>query len=117
MLKVCIIGNSGHYGYVTERAGKKNGDFYIAAVTDGPEKSGTDYIDMLEKEKLDIAVVNPYLVYNSQVSIECLQRDINVFSDKPSATTLEDLSKLKKAYSESSKVYSTMMACGNKSDY
>jgi len=93
-----------------ERASEKSDDFYIAATADGPEKSETDYINMLEKEKPDIAVVNPYLCYNAKVSLDCLRHGINVFSEKPAATTLNDLTELKKAYTKSGKIYSSMMA-------
>ena len=115
MLKVCIIGSSGHYGYAVERMAEKSGDFYITAVSDCPAincdaKQYENYLYMLDKEKPDIAVVNPYLCYNAQISIECLRRGINVFAEKPAATTLDDLTELKKVYTESGKIYSSMTA-------
>ena len=127
MLKVCIIGATGHAGHVCNAA-KTSSDFYISAVSDGVERMGCDktfksagesnpdvkkyddYIEMLDKEKPDIAVVNPFCGYNAQVNIECLKRKINVFSEKPVAANLEDLNSLKAAYDESGKLFSSMMA-------
>ncbi len=127
-LKVCIIGMTGHSGYVT-KAAEYNKDFYISAVSDGPEKAGCekvfkgsqssnpdvkkyeDYIEMLDTEKPDIAVVNPYCGYNAQVNIECLKRNIHVFSEKPVATELDELEKLKEAYyAADGVVFASMMA-------
>jgi len=125
MLKVCIIGGSGHYSYATERGYLCNAE--IIAIAEGPDKSRcdhvyteickkytnvkyyTDYTIMLDEENPDIAVVNPYMIYNAKISIDCLKRGIHVFSEKPAATTLGDLADLAEAYKKYGKIYSNMM--------
>lgn len=127
MLRVCIIGESGHYSHAVRAAAESDG-LCIAAVSDGAERAGCDkvfasvcginpdakkyesYTEMLDKEKPDIAVVNPYCAYNAQTSIECMRRGIHVFSEKPAAVTLAELDDLKRAYSDSRAEFSTMMA-------
>lgn len=127
MTKVCIIGDVGHFSYAV-RAAQSSDSLCISAVSDGAERMGcekafkavsecnpsakqyADYIEMLDSEKPDIAVVNPYCAYNAQVSIECMRRGIHVFSEKPAAVTLPQLDTLREAYRESGVVFSTMMA-------
>lgn len=127
MLKVCIIGESGHFPLATNRAVESK-NFVITAVADGSEKTGcenvlahtrkanpdarkyTDYIEMLNAEKPDIAVVNPYLTYNAKVSIDCLNRGIHVFCEKPAVTALDDLNKVKDAWQKNGVLFSVMLA-------
>lgn len=127
MLKVCIIGEVGHHAYAV-RAAANSDKFIITAVSDGPERAGCtkafdaaaalnpdtvkydDCIEMLDSEKPDIAVVNPYCAYNARVSMECMKRGIHVFSEKPVAVTLGELDALREAHKKSNTVFSSMMA-------
>lgn len=56
---------------------------------------------MLDNERPDIAVVNPYFCDNSKAAIHVLRRGIHALVEKPLATELDDLEKLKEVYSKS----------------
>ena len=60
----------------------------------------TDYSRMLAEVKPDLAVVSPVFGLTASVILECAKRKIDVFSEKPVATTLEDLEKVEKAVLE-----------------
>ncbi len=117
-MKVCIVGVTGHLGYVLEGL-KKYDEIELAAVAPGSEGENTDgflkklevygirpkkycdYERMLDMEKPDIAVTACYFKDHARVSMNALGHGINVFSEKPLATTMEDLESLKKAYDRS----------------
>lgn len=124
-MKVCIIGSSGHYSYALSGAKEMNGiDFAgIAPGSQGEDVQGLyktlcsmgytpevyeDYKDMLDKIKPDVAVVNCFFGDLAKVSIEAMKRGINVFSDKPAATTIEDLEAVKGEYEASGVHYTSM---------
>jgi len=128
MFKTVIIGSAGHINYVTNPSAANGPSYVITAVSDGPEQQGCEkayaatlklnpsvkryasYIEMLDKEAPDIAVVAPYYGYNAEVSMECLRRGTHVFADKPVATEFYDLNNLKKLYYSQNKAkLSTMM--------
>jgi predicted dehydrogenase len=117
-MKVCVVGSTGHVGYVFEGLGQMPEVDIIAAA---PGSKGEnieslcstisrygyainrygDYIRMLDMEKPNIVVVACYFGDHAKVSVEALKRDMHVFSEKPLATTYEDLDKLKQAYKNS----------------
>lgn len=117
-MKICIIGGSGHYRYALEGM-EMDPDMSLVGIAPGSEgeslegleeavakldmhpKRYDDYITMLDKEKPDIAVVNPYFCDNSNVAIDVIERGIHAFVEKPLATELDDLEKLKSVYSKS----------------
>lgn len=112
-MKICVIGSSGHYHYALK--GMRN-DTKIVAIAPGCAdeditilrknlmesgvkfKEYKDYQKMLDIEKPDIAVVNSFFGKNSEILLETLQRQIHTFVEKPIATSLEDLEKIKKLY-------------------
>ncbi|HBM81443.1 MAG TPA: gfo/Idh/MocA family oxidoreductase [Clostridiaceae bacterium] len=122
-MKICIVGSSGHYGYVLNGLDK---DSYIAGIAPGPEnmdmdslykaveakgfspKRFSDFRDMFDAIKPDIAVAACYFGNNDKVSIEALRRGINVFTEKPVSTTFEGLELLKKEYKKSNVCFVAM---------
>ncbi len=116
-MKVVIIGSYGHNIYVLESA-KVNPEIDIVGVAPGIENenikhiydqlTGTyniklynNYRTMLDEIKPDIAVVNTVFALNNKIAIECLNRKIHCFVEKPVACELEDLEKLEEAYNHS----------------
>ena len=115
-MKICIIGASGHWQYALDELAK-NEVLGVAPGFDGEDVSGV--IDTLAKNgieakavedyeefysKADVAIVNTRFDLNAVVTAEFLKRDIYVFSEKPLATTLEQLEMLK-AVQKSSKAF------------
>lgn len=115
-LKIVQIGASGHYEYVLPTA-KKYG-FEISAISPGSAdedisralrdmenigqkpKIYDDWRLMIDSEKPDVAVINSYMGYNADMCIYALERGIHVFCEKPVATTLCDLLKLRRVYKD-----------------
>ena len=57
----------------------------------------SSYSEMLDSLKPDYAVVSPVFGYTSRIIIECAQRGISVFSEKPVAATLSQLKSVEDA--------------------
>ncbi|MBO4428624.1 MAG: Gfo/Idh/MocA family oxidoreductase [Clostridia bacterium] len=116
--KVVQIGASGHYEYALPTMKKYGFDFAAIAPGDATEdisgavekirrlgfdpKIYSDWRGMLDEISPDIAVINPYMAYNAEMSAYALSHGINVFCEKPVATTFADLNMLKNAYDEAS---------------
>ncbi len=113
-MKVVIIGSYGHNSYVTEAA-KVNPEIALVGIAPGVEDEPVedvynrlkdnykitlyrDYRRMLDELQPDIAVVNSIFSFNYQLAIDCLNRKIHCFIEKPVACELDDLEKLKTAY-------------------
>ena len=116
-LRVGLIGTIGHIKYVLDgipeledveltAAAKAIPDDDLANARKQPAFSATtvcyeDWREMLDKESLDIvSVCRPYPM-NTEASIEALQRNIHVISEKPVATSLENLDRLEAAIQSS----------------
>lgn len=118
MYKVCIIGGTGHYGYVLNGLVGQN-DFELKGIAPGsvgenienveikaremgfkPEKF-SDYRQMLDKCQPQIVAVACFFSDHARISIELIKRGIHVFCEKPLATTFEDFSVLKDTYQQS----------------
>jgi predicted dehydrogenase len=69
-----------------------------------------DYHAMLEKEDLQIVGVFMPYYQNAQVSIEAARRGIHILSEKPAATTLDDLDQLDSVIRSSGIRYSILLA-------
>ncbi len=114
-MNIAIIGSSGHYAFalralplrpdlqlVSVAPGSPRED--MAPVLAGAEKAGAhpalyqDWRAMLDAERVDVAVVNPWFCDAADVSIACLERGLHVFSEKPLATTPEKLEALEAAW-------------------
>ncbi|MCS7202386.1 MAG: Gfo/Idh/MocA family oxidoreductase [Dictyoglomus sp.] len=123
-MRICIIGSSGHINYVIEGV-KKDKECKIIGVAPGSKEEKIDkvlnmidnkeevqifdnYIEMLDKLHPDIAVSACHFGNLAKVNMEALKRGINVFSEKPVATTFEDLEKLKEIYKSSKRHFCAM---------
>ena len=112
-LRIGLIGTIGHINYVLDGIPKLEDVDLVAVASGVPEDdiervrnndacSNTttfyeDWREMLDKERLDIvSVCRPYPM-NPEASIEALKRNIHVISEKPVATSLEDLARLEEA--------------------
>lgn len=125
-MKVCIIGSSGHYQYALDGI-KVDGHCQVVGIAPGSQGESLtwmvdelshmgmqppiyeDYIEMLDKLKPDIAVINCYFGDHAKVTMEALERGIHVFVEKPMATTLEDLERIERAYGKSGAHLMTML--------
>lgn len=118
-MNMAIIGGSGHFGFALEALGMRN-DLRLCAVAPGTEgedisalvsacraqgltpKVYESHTELLKEErKLELAAVNPWFSSAAGVSIECLERGLHVFSEKPLATTMEGLDKLEETWQRS----------------
>ncbi|AAD35510.1 oxidoreductase [Thermotoga maritima MSB8] len=113
MLKICVIGSSGHFRYALEGLDE---ECSITGIAPGvPEedlsklekaisemnikpKKYNNWWEMLEKEKPDILVINTVFSLNGKILLEALERKIHAFVEKPIATTFEDLEKIRSVY-------------------
>ena len=113
-MKIVQIGHAGHCGYAypgikshaIEFTGLSAGSAGLEAegipeFAESLKKRGfepkiySDWKEMLETEKPDIAIVDPWYNDHGKISLYALERGINVFCDKPVATDFETLEKIK----------------------
>ncbi len=113
-MRICIIGASGHYGYVLNSLDDGCPDV-IVGIAPGP--GGEDiahlfkdvnstsrpaprtydcYLQMLDHEKPDMAVVNCIFGMQGKVVAEVLRRGIHVFAEKPLAADLQELADIQR---------------------
>ncbi|MBQ9692314.1 MAG: Gfo/Idh/MocA family oxidoreductase [Clostridia bacterium] len=111
-MKVCFIGACGHsmqaYRYLKTRddvtlCGFAPWSSHEKAVksiaADVPLFENAEM--MLDEIKPDLAIVSPVFALTSQAIIACAKRGIDVFSEKPIASSPEELEEVKKAVCES----------------
>ncbi|MEC5388164.1 Gfo/Idh/MocA family oxidoreductase [Uliginosibacterium sp. H3] len=123
MLRVCIIGGSGHYRYVLEGLDKRARLVGFAPGSDGEDigklkaaladnkLDATQYEDwqtMLDICQPDIVAINCHFGDHGLLNIDSLKRGLHVFSEKPVATTLGELATLRAAHAASGKCFSAM---------
>lgn len=120
-MKVGIVGNCGHNSSVTGIA-EAHREFTICGVCPGPEEKSCDsllararksspeakvypdYETLLDKEKPDILVITSYCGFHARIAMECIRRGVHIFTEKPAATTLDELDRLEEAYLAQSRV-------------
>lgn len=111
-MRVCFIGVCGHSGqartYLNTRA-----DIELVGLAPWSAEEGaissfdpkipyfTDARKMLDTIKPDLAILSPVFGLTADAIIACAERGIDVFSEKPVATTLEDLARVERAVKES----------------
>lgn len=106
-MKICIIGGSGHYRYALKQL-KRHTLIGIAPGIPDEDLSKLrtalqdadvsfteveDYHTLLDEA--EVAVVNTQFNLNSVITMECLERGVHVFSEKPLATSLDQLARLR----------------------
>lgn len=126
LMKICIIGSSGHYVYAL-RGIKQDADAHVAGVSPGcagesvenvisqveeytqdKPKVYNDPIVMLDELKPDIAVINTFFYRNASLAIQAMLRGINIYIEKPVATTLQELEEVIKVFYQTNVKLSTM---------
>ena len=121
MLKAVLIGTSGHYAFALGSI-KKGADCVISAMAPGPDgsfsgkmknelnaKYYSDYLNMLDEEAPDIAIINPEFSHTAECAAEALQRGISVFCEKPVSITWEGLKELETVLQKSGAFIFSMM--------
>ena len=133
-MKVCMIGVRGHNGYVLEGMTGSEEDQIVgiatsvpgddlSGLTEGCVKAGhsprefDDYQKMLDELKPDVATIVGPLHKHTEMALELFQRGIHLFCEKPVATTLEDLTRLRKAHGEAGVHLAAMMGIRYRPDF
>lgn len=116
-MNIVLIGSTGHTKYVLNGL-QDNYEDQIVGIAPGSEgeeidslyqklakdydlKKYDDYRTMLDQEKPDIAAVACHFGDHARAAVEVLNRNINLFVEKPIATTLANLAEVKEAYEKS----------------
>jgi predicted dehydrogenase len=113
-VKAVIIGTSGHIDLALEvrdrlpqvsfvgiapgSADENTKDFFVDRLERSLIPFYDDYRRMLDREKPQVAVVAPFFFLQSGIACECLERGINVFVEKPMAVSMDQLERLRRAY-------------------
>lgn len=120
-MRLIIIGSAGHWQLVQEAA-RLDGSILVAAVTPGcPEENVDDvrrafpearfygdWREILKREHADMAVVAPWFSRNGEVAAACLSAGLDVYCEKPLATTHEQLAQVAEAWQRSGKALGGM---------
>lgn len=125
-MKAVIIGTSGHIdlalsvrdrlpelefvGLAPGSADEPAREFFVDRMEPALIPYYDDYRRMLDREKPDAAVVAPFFHLQAAVAMDCLRRGIHVFVEKPMASSLQELSALRRAHAESGRVLCPMMS-------
>lgn len=114
-MKVGIVGSCGHNSSVTKTA-ETHREFTICGVCPGPEETSCDslfaraqksnpgvkrypdYETLLREEQPDIVAITSYCGFHASIAAACIRRGIHVFTEKPAATTFEQLEELETVY-------------------
>lgn len=119
MLKIAYIGNKGYHSDNVNGATRGDNRFVACAVAGGTKdedmtafceyirkdhpdaKYYPDYIEMLDKEKPDVAVISPRFDLTAKVCMDCAKRGVHIFAEKPVATNIKELEELEKVIKDS----------------
>ena len=118
IMRLAVIGVTGHVEYAVRTLAMRD-DLELVGVAPGnPEENIHPFMDaiikkgfcpkvyrswreMLDEARPDVVSVAPWFCYAAQISIECLRRGIHVYSEKPLATTMEELEELTGVWEQS----------------
>ena len=118
-MKCAVIGSAGHW-HIVRSAIETDPSIEVVSVAAGRSeedisgiknafpgaKLHADWKDAIEG--CDFAIVNPWFGDAAKISAYCLEKGLNVYSEKPLATTFEDLEMLEKAWKASGRVLGGM---------
>ncbi len=104
-MKVCFIGACGHWKQAFLCLKGRQDVAFCGFAPGSPEENRTESIDpaipyfpeyqtMLDTVKPDFAVVSPIFNLTGRIVIECANRGIDVFTEKPVAASYEELAQL-----------------------
>ena len=110
-MKVCFIGACGHWEQAYQYLKTRNDITFCGFAPGCPEENQIDSIDntityfadyrtMLDKVKPELAIISPIFALTGQIIIECANRGIDVFSEKPIASSFEELNQVESAVSK-----------------
>ena len=117
-MKLCLIGSRGHVSYVFESLSKVP-QVNLAAMSTGREGDSRDDLnalaaraglsprwyddwrEMLDAETPDVVSIDGPFEDHAKMCIDALERNINVFCEKPIALTLEELDAVENAWRKS----------------
>ena len=125
-MDIAVIGNTGHLNYLFEDLPKLPECKVIAACAAGGEQPVRtlsalqklnlpapelfeDYRTMFDQVKVDLAVIGGPFEERAAMCKYCLERNIAVFTEKPCAITLKELSELKSVASKHNGILYGMM--------
>ncbi len=105
-IRIGLIGLDGHYGEITEHLSEVPDAEFVALSDAKPQNHWNvrvypGYRQMLDQEKLDIAAVCNVNGEHAAAILDCAEHKVNVISEKPLATEMADLERVKKAVAES----------------
>ncbi len=118
-MKVCFIGACGHTRQA-HRYLKSREDVILCGIAPESEHEGLsasfdpdvpfydNYKEMLDKERPDLAVVSPVFCHTGRVIIECARLGIDVFAEKPVASSIPELDEVEAAVREGGIRFSAM---------
>jgi predicted dehydrogenase len=123
--KICFIGASGHWGYLTQGMTSLNNTEFTAFAPSFENENLTafqnleihgkkgkfyqNYQDMLDAEQPDIISITPRYDLIAPITLEVVQRGIHVIAEKPLAFSLEKLDEIKEAVQKAGIRLSIMM--------
>lgn len=111
-MKICLIGNEGHSSQAVAEMRECPEATFVGIAPGSPyENSATltrygfplyeDYEEMLDTVKPDIAIVSPVFGRTGKAILACAARGIDVFAEKPIASTLQELEQIREAVARS----------------
>ncbi|MDT8391756.1 MAG: Gfo/Idh/MocA family oxidoreductase [Lentisphaeria bacterium] len=127
MKSIVIIGASGHWPYAIRGLGAY-ADARLVGIAPGLAEETdqvkttfkdqlsagvpffADHTTMLDQIRPDVAVINPYFYLNGPITIQCLERGIHCYTEKPLTFYREELDTIKALISEKGLRLSTMLA-------
>lgn len=125
-IRIGVVGAAGHIGYVLNDlprfpqarfvayapsfAGEDVTRYAQFSTSGGYPKAYSDWLQMLDGEKLDVAVACGRHDLNGRIAIEAARRGFHVISEKPAAQTLEELTTLRRAVADHDVQYGIMLA-------
>ena len=111
-MKVCFIGSCGHWRRALPILKNRQDVEFCGFAPGSPEENRQESIDaalpyfldyeqMLEKTQPDLAIVAPIFGITGKIILACAKRKIDVFSEKPIASSEQELKNVEQAVKES----------------